>query len=415
MTPLRTVLLACSIAACAEWAVSGQAASTDWPQWRGPDRSGVSQEKGLLAQWPRTGPPRAWAAANLGNGFGSVAVRGDRVYVQGLKNRQSVVSSLNRETGALVWSTPIGPGGDNDRGPGPRGTPTVEADRLYVLTETGDLASLRVADGTIVWRRNILKDFRSRNISWLVSESPLIDGDHVIVSPGGQGASMVALDKLTGKTVWTTAELHDAAGYASAIAADVGGVRTLMTFTSEAGVGVRASDGKLMWRNTQASNGTANIATPVYADGKVFYTSSYGAGGVLLNLSAAGGMVRGQEAYFTRNMQNHHGGVVVVGRHLYGFHNAVLTCLEFATGQQVWRDRSVGKGSVTVADGHLYLLGEDNVVGLAEASPAGYRETGRFAIADQGWPSWSHPVVSGGHLYIRNQQTLTSYDVRARP
>lgn len=226
---------------------------------------------------------------------------------------------------------------------------------------------------------------------------------------------MVALDKLTGKTVWTTAELHDAAGYASAIAADVGGVRTLMTFTSEAGVGVRASDGKLMWRNTQASNGTANIATPVYADGKVFYTSSYGAGGVLLNLSAAGGMVRAQEAYFTRNMQNHHGGVVVVGRYLYGFHNAVLTCLEFATGQQVWRDRSVGKGSVTVADGHLYLLGEDNVVGLAEASPAGYRETGRFAIADQGWPSWSHPVVSGGHLYIRNQQTLTSYDVRARP
>ena len=411
---LRTALVVLALVVALEPRAAGQAPAFDWPQWRGPNRDGVSKETGLLKQWPRSGPAVAWTAANLGNGFGSVAVLGDRVYVQGLRNRQSVVTALNRATGAVVWTRPIGPGGENDRGSGPRSTPTIDGDRAYVLTETGDLASLRLTDGSILWQRNILADFRGRNIQWLVSESPLIDGARVIVTPGGRGAGIVALDKMTGKTVWTTAELSDAAGYASAIVADVQGVRTVMTITAQAGVGVRASDGMLMWRNGQAANGTANITTPVYADSKVFYTSAYGAGAVLLNLSAFGGVVRAQEAYFTRNMQNHHGGVVLVGRHLYGFNNAVLACLDFATGQPVWRDRSVGKGSVAYADGHLYLLSEDNVVGMAEATPEGYRERGRFSIADQGWNSWSHPVVSGGRLYIRNQQTLTSYDVRAR-
>ena len=410
----RAALIVLAILAALEPRAAGQATSFDWPQWRGPNRDGVSKETGLLKQWPRTGPAVAWTAANLGNGFGSVAVHGDRVYVQGLRNRQSVVSALNRATGALVWTKPIGSGGENDRGSGPRSTPTIDGDRAYVLTETGDLASLRLTDGSILWQRNILADFRGRNIQWLVSESPLVDGNRVIVTPGGRGAGMAALDKMTGKTVWTTPELSDAAGYASAIVADVQGVRTVMTITAQAGVGVRASDGMLMWRNGQATNGTANITTPVYADNKVLYTSAYGAGAVLLNLSAFGGVVRSQEAYFTRNMQNHHGGVVLVGRHLYGFNNAVLACLDFATGQSVWRDRSVGKGSVAYADGNLYLLSEDNVVGLAEATPDGYREKGRFPIADQGWNSWAHPVVSGGRLYIRNQQTLTSYDVRAR-
>jgi outer membrane protein assembly factor BamB len=186
-----------------------------------------------------------------------------------------------------------------------------------------------------------------------------------------------------------------------------------MTLTSEAGVGVRASDGKLMWRYGNVANGTANITTPVYADGKVFFTSAYGTGGALLGLRAAGEENRAQEIYFTSNMQNHHGGVVLVDGYLYGFSNSILTCLEFTTGKVMWRDRSVGKGSVAYADGNLYILSENNLVGLVEASPSGYREKGRFSVADQGWPSWAHPVVSGGRLYIRNQETLASYDVRA--
>ena len=395
-------------------ALGAQSKALDWPQWRGPERNGISKETGLLKEWPRSGPPMAWSAAMLGAGYGSVAVAGDHVWVQGMRNRQSVVTSLNRADGKVTWVRIIGSAGENDRGSGPRGTPSVDGDRLYALTENGDLACLRVADGTVVWQRNILKDFGAQNIGWLISESPLVDGNLVIVTPGGRSNGMVALDKMTGKTVWATKDLRDDAGYASPIVADVQGVRTVMTLTSEAAVGVRATDGKLMWRYTQVANGTANITTPVFSDNKVFFTSAYGAGGALLGLRVVGEEVRAQEIYFTREMQNHHGGVVLVNGYLYGFNNSILTTLEFATGKMMWRDRSVGKGSIAYADGNLYLLSENNVVGLAEATPAGYREKGRFTIADQGLPSWSHPVVSGGRLFIRNQGTLAAYDVRQR-
>jgi outer membrane protein assembly factor BamB len=411
---MNRILICATLLVVGAVIVNGQSVSVDWPQWRGPDRTGISKETGLLAAWPRSGPTVAWSAAMLGAGYGSVAVQGDRVWLQGMRNRQSVVSSLNRADGKVVWVRILGPAGDNDRGPGPRGTPTIDGDRLYALSETGDLACLRTSDGSVVWQRNILKDFRAENPYWLLSESPLVDGNLVIVTPGGRGAGMVALDKMTGKTVWVSKDLSDSAGYASPIVADVGGVRTIMNFTAEAGVGVRASDGKLMWRNSQPANGTANIATPVYSDGRVFFTSSYGTGASLLGLRASGNEVRAQEIYFTRDMKNHHGGVVLINGHIYGYNDSILTCLEFASGKVVWRDRSVGKGALTFADGHLYILSENNVVGLVEATPAGYREKGRFSIADQGWPSWAHPVVSGGRLYIRNQGTLTSYDVRAR-
>ena len=411
---MRLILFAATLLVLGAVSLGGQSPSFDWPQWRGPDRSGLSKETGLLSQWPRSGPTLAWSAAMLGAGYGSVAIQGDRVYVQGMRNNQSVVSVLNRADGKLVWVRVLGPAGNNDRGPGPRSTPTIDGDRVYALSETGDLACLRAADGMVIWQRNILKEFKGENPNWLLSESPLIDGDHVIVTPGGRGAGVVALDKMSGKTVWVSKELSDGAGYSSPIVADVGGVRTIMTFTAEAGVGVRASDGKLMWRNSSASNGTANIATPVYSDGKVFFTSSYGAGGALLGLRASGNEVRAQEIYLTRDMRNHHGGVVLVNGYIYGYNDSILACLEFSSGKMVWRDRSVGKGAITYADGHLYILSEDNVVGLVEATPAGYREKGRFSIADQGLPSWAHPVVSGGRLYIRNQGTLTSYDVRAR-
>jgi outer membrane protein assembly factor BamB len=263
--------------------------SSDWPQWQGPDRNGLSRETGLLKQWPPGGPPQLWALSNLGAGYGSIAVTGDRIFVQGARNRQSVVSVLNRSDGRGLWSKALGPEGTNDRGSGPRGTPTVDGDRVYVLTESGQLACLKAQDGTEVWQRNILRDFGGRQIPWLISESPLVDGDRVIVSPGGPRAGIVALDKMTGSTVWASDQLSDEAGYASPIAADVQGVRVYMTLTSSAGVGVRASDGRLMWRFQPVANGTANIATPVFADNKVFYTSAYGTGGALLRLAAQGG------------------------------------------------------------------------------------------------------------------------------
>ena len=385
----------------------------DWPQWQGPDRTGVSKETGLLQQWPASGPSVVWTATGLGTGYGSTAVAGDRVFVQGARMGKSFVIAYNRATGKEVWSKPLGGTENNDQGPGPRGTPTVDGDRVYVLSEAGDLYGLKT-DGTEVWHRNILREFGGQQLRWLISESPLVDGPHLIVSPGGRGAGMVKLDKLTGKTIWQTKELSGPAGYSSPIAADVQGVRMYLTFTAGAGVGVRASDGKLLFSYNRAANNVANITTPVFFENKVFFTSAYDTGAGLLALSANKENVSMQEVYFTRDMKNHHGGVVLVNGYLYGFDDSILTCLEFATGKRMWRDRSVGKGSVTYADGRLYLQSENNVVGLAEATPTGYRETGRFTIADKGFPSWAHPVISDGRLYVRNQDSLTVYDIKAK-
>ncbi|MCI0486207.1 MAG: PQQ-like beta-propeller repeat protein [Blastocatellia bacterium] len=391
----------------------GPAVPSDWPQWRGVDRTGISKETGLLKQWPDGGPAVVWSVSDLGEGYGSVAVKGNRVFVQGVREGQSAVFCLNRADGKPVWATALGRSLDQDRGGGPRGTPTVEGDRVYVLAENGELACLKAADGSALWRRNILNDFGGRNPRWLISESPLIDGNRLVVTPGGSGAAIVALDKMTGKNIWSSRELSDRAGYSSCQAVDVGGVRTILGFTDRAAVGVRASDGKLMWRYEQVANRTANITTPIFHNNKVFYTSAYGTGCALLDLKAQDGEVKAEEVYFNREMMNHHGGVVLVDGYLYGFSNAILVCIEFATGKLMWKDRSVGKGAVVYADGHLYLLSENQVVGLAEATPAGYKEKGRFNIADKGWPSWAHPVVSGGCLFIRNQGMLTCYSIKA--
>jgi outer membrane protein assembly factor BamB len=388
---------------------------SDWPQWRGPERNGVSKDTGLLKQWQAPGPQRAWSISGLGEGYGSLAIKGDRIFVQGSRGGASVVFCLNRADGKTVWTAALGAKLNKDVGNGPRSTPTVDDNRVYTLTENGDLACLNAHNSAPIWRKNILKEFGGSNPGWLISESPLLDGDRVIVTPGGRGAGMVALDKMTGKEIWRTKDLSDEAAYSSCIAADVGGVRTIMNFTSRAAVGVRASDGKLMWRHSSPANGSANCATPVFADNKVFFTSSYGTGGALLGLSAQNGEVKARELYFTKNMMNHHGGVVLVNGYIYGFHgDAVLTCIEFATGKRMWANRSVGKGSLAYADGMLYLLSESHLVGLAEANPNSYVEKSRFTIPDQGRPSWAHPVVVGGKLYIRDQGTLIVYDVKAK-
>ena len=387
------------------------AVSNDWAQWRGSDRNGISRETNLLKNWPKGGPKAVWSISNLGSGYGSAAILGDRIYVQGTYKGDSVVFCLNRADGKTLWTRPLGRSLDDERGGGPRGTPTVEGDRLYALTEAGDLACLATRDGAVMWSRNIVRDFGGANPQWKISESPLVDGKNLIVTPGGNRASIVALDRTTGKTVWASQELSDRAAYSSCVIVNVGGVRAITTLTESAAVGVSASDGKLLWRYGKVANDTANVATPVISGDKAFYSTAYGTGCALLGLTFQNNAIKAQEIYFSREMMNHHGGVVLVDGYLYGFSNAILTCMEFATGKVRWRDRSVGKGSLTYADGNLYLLSENNVVGLAAALPDGYVEKGRFQIADQGWPSWAHPVVCGSKLYIRNQRVLACYHV----
>jgi outer membrane protein assembly factor BamB len=392
-------------------------AAQDWRQWQGPQRNRHSLETGLLREWPVSGPALVWTTTGVGGGYGSMAVVGDRVFVQGARGSNSLVIALASTSGDEVWSTVLGPVETEmwtQQGAGPRSTPTIDGDRLYAISENGDLACLRTDDGSTVWKRNILSDFGGEQLRWLVSESPLVDGPHLVVTPGGRDAGMAKLDKMTGETVWTSEGLSDTAGYSSIIAADIQGVRTYLTLTNSAGVGVRASDGKLMFRYPRAANNVANIATPVFSNDRVFFTSGYGTGGGLLSLTVEDGDVKADEVYFTLSMKNHHGGVVLVGDYLYGYNDSILTSLEFATGEVMWRDRSVGKGTVTYADGRLYIQGENNLVALADATPEGYRERGRFEIPDKGLPSWAHPVISGGRLYVRNQDTLLVYDIRAQ-
>jgi len=393
---------------------AAQAAEPVWPQWRGPNRDGISAETGLSKQWPAAGPKRVWRTDGLGTGYGSLSMDANRIYVQGGLKGRSSVHALDRASGKLLWTVPLGQQGNNDRGDGPRSTPTIDGNRLFVLTEAGELACLNSADGKTVWSKDILREFGGSNPYWLLSESPLVDGERLIVTPGGRGATMVALEKTTGKLVWKSAGLSDPAGYASAIAANIGGIRCYMNLTAQAGVGIRAADGQLLWRYEKPANRTANCTTPVFQGNRVFYTSAYGTGCGLLALTPAGNQnVETREVYFNRDMMNHHGGVVLLDGHVYGFSNTILTCMEFESGKVVWRDRSVGKGCLTAANGQLYLLGENGTAALADATPAGYREHGRFRIDDQGHPAWAHPVVCGGRLFLRNQGRLEAYEIRA--
>jgi outer membrane protein assembly factor BamB len=382
----------------------------DWHQWRGPERSGQSSETELLERWPDAGPPLAWKLEGLGEGFSSFSVANGRVFTQVQRRGQQYVVALDEASGKTVWETPNGGSYANNRGSGPRGTPTVDGTRVYALGSNGNLACLDAATGKPVWQMNVLRQFGGSNISWGLSESPLIDGERLIVNAGGSGASVVALHKNTGQVIWKSQS--DEAGYSSAMVAVTGGIRQYVLLTGEAGIGVRADNGELLWRYDKVSNRTANVATPIVRGNNVFLSSDYGTGCALLKLSPTGGGVRAEEVYFNRDMRNHYSSSVLVGDHLYGYSSSVLTCMRFDTGEVAWRDRSVGKGQVVYADGKLYLLSENGVAGLAEATSQSYREISRFSIGSRQYPTWTLPVIANGKLYLRDQGLVWCYNIR---
>jgi outer membrane protein assembly factor BamB len=384
----------------------------DWPQWRGPRRDGVSAERGLLKAWPESGPPLAWKATGAGQGYSSFAVAGGRLYTLGARENREHVVAFDIASGKRVWDAPHGQRFSNDRGDGPRGTPTVDGTRVYAFGASGDLTALEAASGKVAWTVNVIRDFGGQNITWGLSESPLIVGDRIIVSPGGPGSSVVALNKADGKLIWKTEA--DRAGYSSAVLHELGGISEAIVFTGQRALGVNIANGRVLWSYDRVANRVANIATPIVRGDHVFLSSDYGTGAALLRLTAAGGGITAQEVYFTREMRNHHASSVLVGDHLYGFSSAILTAMRFDNGEVAWRDRSVGKGSLVHADDRLYLFSERGVAALAEASPEAYKEHGRFSLETGSLPTWSHPVVSNGKLFLRDQDTIYAYDVRAK-
>jgi len=382
------------------------ATAADWPQWRGPGRDGKSAETGLLASWPSGGPALVWKAQGLGEGYSGPAVAGDRFYLQGQQGTQ-FVAACDVHTGKQLWKTPTGKSYREEKGNGPRGTPTVDGAHVYALSADGTLVCLETATGKRVWGLNFIEKFGGREPRWAYSESPLVDGDRLIVTPGGPGAAVVALNKNTGDLIWKSQ--NDRAGYSSAIAFEIGGTHALALLTGEAAIGLDAKDGALLWRYPRVANRVANVATPVAHDGYVFFSSDYGTGCVLLKPGADG---KTAEVYFNRDMRNHYTTSVLVDDYLYGFSSEILSAMEFKTGKVAWRDRSVGKGNCIYADRRLYCMGEEGTVGLIEATPAAYREISRFQIARGAFNTWTPPVIANGQLYLREQDNLYCYNIR---
>lgn len=404
--------LAAIVAASAFQGVVSTRALDDWPQWRGPRRDGVSAERGLLKDWPAGGPPLAWQTTGAGDGYSSFAVAAGRLFTLGARERTEYVLAFDTSTGKRLWEVANGRRFNNDRGDGPRATPTVDGDRVYAFGASGDLTVLAAATGEVIWRVNVLQKFGGSNISWGLSESPLVLADRILVNAGGRNASIVALRKSDGSEIWRSQS--DEPGYSSAVLQEIGGVRQAVFFTGERALGINVNDGRLLWSYDRVSNRTANIATPIVRGNHVFLSSDYGTGAALLSITADGGRLAAREVYFTNEMRNHHASSVLVGDYLYGFSSSILTAMHFETGRQAWRDRSVGKGSLIYADDRLYLFSENGVAGLAEANPAGYREHGRFQLRTGNLPTWSHPVVANGKLFLRDQDTIYAYDITKR-
>jgi outer membrane protein assembly factor BamB len=401
--------------------------NTDWNQWRGPKRDGHSPDTGLLKQWPSGGPPLAWKATGIGAGYSSVAVQGDRIFTMGDVGDDCILVAMSLD-GKIVWTAKVSKAsGPKDQGgyPGPRCTPSTDGKIVVALGGFGDLVCVDRADGKEMWRKNLESDLGGKTPHWGYSESPLIDGNTVVCIPGGKQGSVVALNKETGATVWKSDALQGNAEYTSLMPVEIGGVAQYLVVTKGTCAGIAAKDGKVLWKGSHPG-GTAVIATPVYADGIVFMTVAYGVGCKAFKISSTGGAFSAEVAYTdegndkkSKILDNKTGGVIVVGEHVYGVTDGgKLKCVELKTGKVVWEDRCVGcKGSVAFADGHLVVRGEDGrgAIVLVEATPEGYKEKGRFDQPERSKKTaWPHPVVFGGKLYIRDQDVLLCFDVKAK-
>ena len=395
---------------------AAMASAADWPRWRGPNGDGISQETGLLKQWPAGGPPVVWQVGVLGEGYSTVAVVGGTIYTQGSLDGVEKAIALREADGSLLWAVPTSdqPAFRNDQGNGPRGAPTVRDGRVYVENGNGDVCCLDAETGKVVWHLNLARDLGGAPPNWGFSESPLLLDNMAIVTPGGRGGTVAALNKDTGEVIWRSAEVQHVAEYSSPVAAVIGGIPEIVQFAKDGVFGLTRDTGRLLWtyRHQKADN-SINITTALVAEDHVLVSSAYGNGTGAAKITTAGGKQSAQEVYFVRDLDNHHGGIIKVGDYVYGTGSRGLICLSFLTGQIAWQDHSVGKGSVTVADGMIYMLGEMRQLALVEATAEGYREHGRIKIEDRGRPSWTHPVVANGRLYVRNQGTLTAYDVTA--
>ena len=395
----------------------------EWSRWRGPNGDGISYETGLLDSWPSEGPPLAWRSKGLGSGYSSVAVQGGKIFTMGDRGMDHIVC-VSAQDGSVLWSTSIGGGGSNC-------TPTADGNLVFGLTVNGDLACCKTDDGSIVWSKSYREDFGVEGKpSWGFSESPLVDGDRLICTPGNNESVLACLDKKTGDVIWKTqvqpgqlgSRGHDGAGYSSIVIGNAGGVKQYVTLLGKGVIGVEAASGKPLWFYGNVANGTASIPTPIIAGDYVFCSSGYDTGSALIKLNKGRAGFDVEEVYFLSHdkMQNHHGGMIQKDGFVYcghGNNQGFPLCINGKTGEDAWRPgRGPGSGSAAIAyaDGHLYFRYQDGTMALIEANPKEYKLKGEFKLASRNGESWPHPVIAGGKLYLRDQDELLCYDIRKK-
>lgn len=390
--------------------------AADWPQFRGPNRDGVSKETGLLKTWPKDGPTKVWTAKELGLGFGTPSVADGKIFGMGTRDGKDGVWALKEADGSELWFTPFDEPRNANQNNGPSGTPTFHEGKLYTISSKGKLACLDAKTGKSAWQVDLVKDFGGKIESWGYCESPLIDGDKLICTPGKKN-TIVALNKSTGEVIWKAAVPGaDGAGYASVMPAEIAGQRQYIQFLQGGIASVGASDGEFLWRYNGSANGTANCSMVLVSENRVFSASNYGKGGGLVEVSKTGKSFESKELYFDKPMQNHHGGMVLVDGYIYGTGGGSLRCIEFKTGKLAWDERKPGKGSVTFADGQIYCRNQDSgKVFLVEANPKEYVETGVLTQPDRSKKNaWAYPVIANGKLYLRDQDIMLCYDIKAK-
>ena len=389
----------------------------DWPQWRGPNSDGISRETDLRLDWTDNTPRVVWQRS-LGAGFSSFAVAKDRLYTVATVEDVESVFCLDANTGKTLWEVPSSGGRYQDRqgGDGPRSTPTVDGDDVYALGAEGALLCLDAKDGEVRWQRNVLDDFDGKNLRWGVSTSPYVDDEQLLVNVGAKDASIVAFQKNSGEVLWKN--LDDIAGYASPIRIEVTGpdgqlVPELVFFCGRALVGVSPVDGSEHWRHEWITTSDMNIATPIYEpESRLLFISAARNTGrcSAYRLTARDGTVYSELVYTNKEMRNHYNTCILLDGHIYGFDNSVLKCIRLDTGEQMWQDRSVGKGSLVAAQGHLFVLGEHGDLAVVEATPDEYREKGRMKALESR-RAWTPPALANGRLYIRDLENAVCIDI----
>jgi len=404
------------LAAFALLAPALAAPAHEWPQFHGPRRDNKSDETGLLKEWPPEGPPLLWSAKGIGEGFSTVAIAGGLIYTTGNIGKNTVITALDLD-GRVRWTATNGPA-YRRAVPGTRGTPTVDGGRLYHENADGDVVCLDARTGKRIWSLNILERFNGRNTTWALAESLLVDGNKVICTPGGKGAGLVALDKTTGETLWVCKETDEKPGYCSPIAIEYQGLRQIVTMLARSIIGVHAETGKLLWQVEHVTPYDENISSPIFHDGCIVVSTQY-TGTRMFRLEVEGQKASVREVWHSKALDNQHGGILLIDGRICGScrkdSRGPWACLDFKTGKRLYAQRLIGRGSATYADGMLYVWNHRGTVALVRPGPRAFEIVSQFQVPKGGrGPTWAHPVVCGGRLYLRHGDRLWVYDIKAR-